>query len=53
MLTVVGDHAVCCLQHVQHCCIQSACMRIVSLHATYVLLCSIKYKSTRIVCEKH
>ncbi len=42
MLAVVRDHAVCCLQHVQHCCIQCACMQIVSLNATCVLLSSIR-----------
>ena len=41
-LAVVGDHAVCCLQHVQHCCIQCACMQIVSLNATCVLLSSFR-----------
>ena len=25
VLAVVGDHAACCLQHVQHCCVQCAC----------------------------
>ena len=42
MLAVVRDHVVCCLRHVQHCCIQCACMQIVSLNATCVLLSSIR-----------
>ena len=37
MLAVVGNHAICCLQHVQHCCIQCACMQIANLNTTCVL----------------
>ena len=37
MLAVVGDHAICCLQHVQHCCIQCACMQIANLNTACVL----------------
>ena len=37
MLAVVGDHAICCLQHVQNCCIQCACMQIANLNTTRVL----------------
>ena len=42
MLAVVGDHAVCCLQHVQHCYIQCACMQIARLNTKCELLSSIR-----------